>query len=80
MYLDFAKAFDKVDHGILLRKLANMGFEHRMIAWIREFLFSREQAVVVEGVKSPYLKAKSGVPQGTVLGTVLFLIYVSDRL
>ena len=78
MYLDFAKAFDKVDHGILLRKLTHMGFEHRMIAWIREFLFSREQAVVVEGVKSPYLKAKSGVPQGTVLGPVLFLIYVSD--
>ena len=78
IYLDFAKAFDKVDHGILLRKLISMEFSHNLINWIREFLLNRKQAVIVNGTRSPYHEAISGVPQGTVLGPVLFLIYIAD--
>ena len=80
VYLDFAKAFDKVDHTILLAKLMKYGVTGKLHQWITAFLYEREQTVVVDGCKSPFQKVISGIPQGTVLGPVLFIIYVNDLL
>ena len=76
IYLDYSKAFDKVDHRILLGKLSHYGIKGKMFDWIEAFLSNRLQAVVVDGNKSTFEMVKSGVPQGTVLGPIFFIIYV----
>ena len=78
IYLDFAKAFDKVDHGILLQKMHNIGIRGKIFRWIREFLKERTQSVIVKGNCSEPVKVISGVPQGTVLGPILFIIMAND--
>ena len=78
IYLDYAKAFDKVDHKLLLRKLNLYGFSEKLIKWIESFLSDRFQKVVVDGFTSIIALILSGVPQGTVLGTILFLIFIND--
>ena len=78
LYLDMSKAFDKVNHKILLHKLSQMNITGKINDWIKTFLTSRTQYVVVNGKKSDPAHVLSGVPQGTVLGPVLFIIYMNN--
>ena len=76
IYLGFSKAFDKVDHGILLRNLRNVGISGKTGKWILNFLANRNQQVIVNQDVSKKSKVTSGVPQGSVLGPLLFIIMI----
>ena len=78
IYLDYAKAFDKLDFRVTLQKLYNMGVSGNLFAWICSFLTNRYQCVSVQGEKSPKMPVQSGVPQGSVIGPLLFLVMISD--
>ena len=78
VYLDFAKAFDKVNHNILIEKLVNHKIKGKLGIWIKEFLSNRKYKVVANGEMSEEQDVLSGVPQGTVLAAILFIIMISD--
>ena len=76
--MDLSKAFDTIDHDILLYKLNNYGIRGIVLSWLKSYLSNRQQLVSIENVESSLLNIKCGVPHGSILGPLLFLIYINN--
>ncbi len=78
LVLDFQKAFDRVDHAILLSKISNTGVPDFLTRWVTSFLCDRRQTIQIGSTTSKWSHLKTGVPQGTLLGPVAFLLHIND--
>ena len=78
VYLDMSKAFDRINHKLLICKLSNSGIGGSLLNWFQSYLINRRQRIAVLGVTSSTLPVSSGVPQGSILGPALVLLYVND--
>jgi ribonuclease P/MRP protein subunit RPP40 len=78
LFIDFAKAFDRVDHTIALKKLSAIGVDHMTLQWLHSFLLNRRQRVKIGNVTSSWLSLTEGMPQGTWLGAYVFLALIKD--
>lgn len=76
LYTDFSKAFDRIDHCHLLKKLALFGLNKSVIQWFQSYLSNRSQFVVIGGGRSGQITPASGVPQGSILGPFLFILFI----
>ena len=77
VFLDFSKAFDTVDHDILLKKLCHYGIRDTGLKWFQSYLSARKQSVTYNDTKSSIKSIRCGVPQGSILGPLLFFIYIN---
>ena len=78
IYIDFSKAFDTVNHEILLQKLSHLGIKNNSLLWLKSYLHNRKQRTFINNVYSNYNNIECGVPQGSTLGPLLFLVYIND--
>ena len=78
--MDLQKAFDTVDHNVLLQKLRALGLHEQSILWFKSYLTGRQQVVDINGTISSKKSISCGVPQGSILGPLLFLVYVNDMV